>query len=43
MLPLTIEVVSIHTEKPVGIRVSVYEPIKCINTGLFIYVNADYW
>jgi hypothetical protein len=43
MLPLTIELITLNTEKPVGVRVSIYEPIKGINSGLFIYVNADYW
>jgi hypothetical protein len=43
LLPLTIELLSAGQDHPLGIRVSAYEPAKCLNTGLFIFVNFDYW
>lgn len=37
-IPVTIEIVTINNEKPVGIRITAYEPIKGNNSGIFIYI-----
>ena len=42
-MPVTLELVTVKNEKPVGIRVSAYEPIKCVQTGVFIYLVPEYW
>lgn len=42
-LPVTIEIIAINNEKPIGIRVTAYEPIKGNNSGLFIHITPEYW
>ena len=43
LLPITIEIVTVNNEKPIGIRVTAYEPLKGTHSGLFIHVTPEYW
>jgi hypothetical protein len=36
-------VVAVNNEKPIGIRITAYEPLKGAHSGLFIHIVQEYW
>lgn len=43
IIPITLCVVSVNNEVPVGLRLSCYSPSLCVEYGFFIHIAHHQW
>ncbi len=39
VIPLTAGVITVNNQRPVGIKITAYDPVACFEVGYFIHVD----
>ncbi len=42
-MPITISLLTVNSETPVGIKIIEYDPITCRSRGFFMHIVANEW